>query len=222
MKEHTIVLPLCAFGNIFYNSLILSHHCVIDINENYQKQTWRNRYDVLNAHGIQTLTIPVLSQKGQKISTSDIQIDNQLPWQRTHFRTIRAAYGSSPFYEHYIALIEPLFLKPYKRLLDFNQDSLTLVLNELNYQKSIQFSNEYISATEGMIDLRPFFKPSKFKQVNFKEVAYVQTFADRLGFIPNLSILDMLFNCGPESAWLIHQNESETAHFTIFDPQKNK
>jgi hypothetical protein len=222
MKEKTIILPLCAFGNIFYYTLLLRHNCVIDLFENYPKQTWRNRYDVINAHGLQTLTIPVLGQKGRKISTAEIKIDNRLPWQRTHLRTIQAAYGSSPFYEHYIEVIEPLFSKEYELLSDFNRDSLTLILSELNLQNTIQFSNEYINASEGETDLRPYFKPSKFSQINFNEISYVQTFADRMGFIPNLSILDMLFNTGPESARLIKQHETETAHFTIFDPQKNK
>jgi hypothetical protein len=220
MKENTTILPLCTFGNIFYYTLLLRHNCIIDLYENYPKQTWRNRYDVLNSHGLQTLTIPVVGQKGEKISTAEIKIDNRLPWQRTHLRTIQAAYGSAPFYEHYIELIEPLFSKEYEYLSAFNRDALTLILSELKHEKVIQFSNQYVKASEGDTDLRPFFKPSKFNQIKFKEISYVQTFADRMGFVPNLSILDMLFNNGPASARLIQQHETETAHFTIFDPQK--
>lgn len=222
MKENTLILPLCAFGNVFYFTLLLRHNCVIDLHENYPKQTWRNRYDLINAHGLQALTIPVQSQKGLKISTAEITIDNQLAWQRTHLRTIQAAYGSSPFYEHYIELLEPLFLKHFERLSDFNQEALNLIIEAINPKLSIQYSKHYLTVTENHTDLRPFFKPSQFNQIKYPEIVYLQTFADRLGFIANLSILDMLFNCGPDSARLINYLELEAAHFTIFDPQKNK
>jgi hypothetical protein len=222
MKENTFILPLCAFGNIFYYTLLLRFNCVIDLHENYPKQTWRNRYDILNAYGLHTLTIPVQGQKGEKISTAEIAIDNRLPWQRTHLRTIQAAYGSSPFYEHYIEMLEPLFTKPFERLSDFNQGALKIIIEELNHNISIQYSKQYITAAENQTDLRPHFKPSQFSGVKFPEIVYVQTFADRLGFVSNLSILDMLFNNGPDSARLIYQLELEATHFTIFDPQKNK
>jgi len=217
--DKNIVLPVCTLGNIFYYSVLTSESVVIDVFENYLKQTWRNRYDILGPNGVQSLTVPVQSQTGQKISVRHIKIDNRLPWQRTHLRSIKTSYGSSPYYEHYIELIEPLYKMQFEHLTDFNLHAFNMIQQQLFPQLKIVFSESYIEPSATNIDLRPYFKPVRFSQIRHQPLTYLQTFADRFEFQPNLSVLDLLFNAGPNSPQMLFEHQTKAGQFTIFDPQ---
>jgi hypothetical protein len=215
--EH--ILPSCSFGNTFYYGLLLNEKCIVDTFENYLKQTWRNRYDILGANGKLTLTVPVLGQKGAKIPTKEIYIDNQLLWQRNHLRSIIAAYGSSPYFEHYIDQISSVFSKKYDLLIDFNQEAARILWEILQVKEPIIYSKHYIEKDNSAIDLRPYFKPARFKLIKKETTSYLQTFADKFNFIPNLSILDMVFNLGPEVSENLRTHHFKAGQFVIFDPQ---
>ena len=105
-----MILPIVPFGNIEWWSLALQCKTPhLSYFENYQKQTWRNRYDILGANGVQKLTIPVTKASGTKVKTSQIQIFNEENWQNIHWRSIKSAYGSSPFWIYYSDVLEELF-----------------------------------------------------------------------------------------------------------------
>jgi len=217
--EKTIILPFCTLGNVFYYSIFLSNPVVIDVFENYRKQTWRNRYDIMGPNGVQSLTVPVQGQTGKKIAMCDIKIDNRLPWQRTHFRSIITAYGSSPFYEHYIEIFEPLYSRKFEHLIDFNTEAFKTIQQQISPELNIKFSTKYVEVNDSNIDLRPYFKPLHFSQIGHQPLTYLQTFSDRFEFIPNLSVLDLIFNAGPDSASMLIEHKLKAGHFTIFDPQ---
>jgi hypothetical protein len=218
-SDKNIVLPVCTLGNVFYYSVLTSESVVIDVFENYLKQTWRNRYDIMGPNGVQSLTVPVQSQTGQKISVQHIKIDNRLPWQRTHHRSIKTSYGSSPYYEHYMELIEPLYKIQFEHLIDFNLYAFNIIQQQLFPQLKIAFSESYVEPGTSNIDLRSYFKPVRFSRIQHQPLTYLQTFADRFEFQPNLSILDLLFNNGPDSLMMIIEHQSKAGRFTIFDPQ---
>lgn len=189
-----MVLPLLPFGNIEWWSLALQCEPIqLNYFENYQKQTWRNRYDILGANGVQKLTIPVSRPSGVKIKTAEVQIFNEENWRNIHWRSIKSAYGSSPFWIYYSDPLEELFHKPHESLAEFCRASIGYVLEELQLENSLLEVNSDI-------DLQNFkhldFKPSKSV---FESKSYLQVFADRFEFQQNLSILDVMFNLGPES-----------------------
>lgn len=196
--SHTI-LPLTTFGNTFFCHYLLNNPVVIDLGENYQKQTWRNRYDILGGNGPISLTIPVVGQKGEKIAVEKIEIDSEKSWQAHHWKTLKSAYASAPYFEHYAPDLEPLFHQRFNRLSEFNLAALGLLANWLEVEQNWQISREYYRASKKDLDLRPFFKPSRFNSSWIEVPAYTQVFSERFAFSGNCSILDLIFNLGPET-----------------------
>jgi WbqC-like protein family len=191
-----IVLPLIPFAPIVYFSLINSNIVTFEIFENYPKQTYRNRYSILAANGVISLTIPVVGQEGIKTIVSDVLIDNRVNWQELHFRSIESAYRSSAFYDHYMDIFYQLFQKKYEKLMDFNIDSLELIFKILKLKTEILKTTEFIVKPENTVDFRNKFKPSKqnWEQNYFNN--YFQVFLYKFGFQKNLSIIDLIFNEG--------------------------
>ena len=195
------VLPLCCFPNIHWVATFLSPKCevVVDLYENYVKQSFRNRFEILGPNGRQLLTVPVVGQKGQRIAMNQIEIVEG-KWQKEHLHTLKTAYSSSPFYEHYQHQPEQLFLSPPLLLMDFNKKALEFCLEELGVEKDPHFSSEYQRAAFET-DLRNEMKKSE-GPLAVKE--YNQVFEDRFAFESNLSVLDLLFNLGPEGLLHFH------------------
>ena len=217
VSQQTKILPLCPFGNVFFCHFLLREKVIIDLGENYPKQTWRNRYDVPGPNGLLQLTIPVVGTKGQKVPAGQILIDNQQPWADQHRKTLRAAYGSAPFFEHYAPAIEDLLSKRYRLLTDFNRATLKLIQNWLSLSGETSLSNSWIEPGSDNLDLRPYFKPAHFKELKFDTHEYIQVFTDRFNFIPNCSVLDLIFNLGPESRTYLQQCRFEESQITILD-----
>ncbi len=198
----TKVLPITTFPNIYWYSLYLAADDVIlEQHENYQKQTWRNRYDIADPHGKVSLTIPIIGQKGIKTSVQEIRIKDS-NWARTHLRTIETAYNSSPYYLYFEDDLKRLFETPYDILLDFNIASLNFINDCLQIEEKHTLSGSYMEGT--IEDYRSNFKASK-KQITCPE--YLQVFTSKYSFIPNLSLLDLVFNLGSE-ALLYLENHS--------------
>lgn len=190
---------MCAFGNVFYSHFLLRERVVIDLGEHYPKQTARNRYDILGAHGLLHLTIPVKGQKGQKIPMDQMEIDNRNNWRALHWKTIQAAYGSAPWFEHYAPELQPLYHREYRQLIEFNLAAFKLVNQWLNWPAQVQFEEKYVRADANHLDLRTYFKPVHFRRLQFHTPEYIQVFSDRHGFSPNSSVLDLVFNLGPQT-----------------------
>ena len=196
------ILPLTYLGNILYYAHLTSGRCTIDIHYNYIKQTYTNRCSIISANGIQDLTIPIIKPK-EKTPIKDIRISSHDNWQQLHWRAIQSAYNSTPFYEYFCDDYLPFYQKKWDFLLDFNLKIQEKTLELLNFQKIEPYlSDTYIEKSNfNTKDLREVINPKKFdvSLYNNLNTPYYQIFNQKFGFMPNLSIIDLLFNMGNEA-----------------------
>jgi len=168
----------------------------IDGHEHYIKQTYRNRCYILAANGKLALTIPVIKTEGNHTPANKILIDYSERWQQNHWRAIQSAYNSSPFFLFYQDEIRPFFETKHEYLFDLNLSILRVMLAQLGLSTIIETSNSYQKEYEGMADYRNSISPKL--ETSIELPPYFQVFDNKFGFTPNLSILDLLFNLGPE------------------------
>ena len=170
--------------------------------ENFGKQSYRNRCNILTANGVIPLTVPV-EKANSKTLIKDLRIVYSTPWQKLHFKGIESAYKNSPYYEYYIDNLLPFFQKRETFLWDLNQAVLSTVQELLRIRKDIRFTADYVPAGEGdYADLRNAIHPKPSRRTpgyEFTAKPYRQTFSDRFPFVPDLSILDLLFCCGTDA-----------------------
>jgi hypothetical protein len=167
----------------------------------YQKKTYRNRAVLLGANGPITLSVPVVKPTSIKMPDKDVRIAYDMPWQANHWRTIVSAYRSSPFFEYYADDLAPFYNKKEVFLIDLNVKLTQAIIEALGMGVEISLSNSYIETTTDYCDIKKLIEPSIGPQKNLS--AYRQVFSDRHGFVPNLSILDLLFCKGPEAVELL-------------------
>jgi len=183
----------------YFTKFLLYDTICLEIHENYQKQTYRNRCNILSGNGPLALTIPVTKDQ-PKVLTKDVRIDNTLEWQKNHWTSIESAYSSSPFFEFMADDFAPFYGKQFDFLLDFNMGLLELILDHLELDTTVRFTGTYQKQPgASWDDLRDLIHPKQRMQrpdSNFNPVFYYQVFQSRFGFIPNLSIIDLLFNEG--------------------------
>ena len=184
----------------YFASIIHARRVTIEQHGTYRKQSSRNRCSIFGPSGLQSLTVPVERGSFHRVAVDEITIDYSRPWQENHLRSMKTAYNSSPFYE-YMAdeLLQPI-LNNHSRLLDLNNEILDVILDFLETGAEITRSSEYISEPGGLSDLRESIDPKKAADNPRPEMPfYFQVFSIEKGFIPDLSILDLIFNMGPES-----------------------
>lgn len=187
----------------YYSALAKAETVFIEHCDFYLKQTYRNRCHIAAANGQMSLSIPVEKASGEKILTRDVRISEHNDWQVHHWRSIESAYNSTPFFEYYKDDLLTFYEKKWTFLWDFNQEIQSKILELLDLQPVIQFTNEYkIKLDENILDLRESIHPKK--ENSFGECKpYYQVFEQRFGFQPYLSIIDLLFNMGNESQLVI-------------------
>jgi len=198
------VLSSAYFPNIQYLSKFLIYNTVIiDVNENFQKQSFRNRCYIQTANGVSPLVVPV--RKYFHCQIKDIEIDYSEDWQKNHFRAILSAYKNSAFFEHYFDYFKPFFEKKEKFIVDLNIKILDVTFKQLQLKNNYVLSECFIEDTT-IINFREKIHPKIVKNEYdeaFVPINYMQVFSERHGFSPNLSILDLLFNNGPMSTSVI-------------------
>ncbi len=182
---------------------------ILEANENFNKQSYRNRAYILGANGKLALTIPV--QKGsQKTIITDVKIDYKTDWNRKHWQSIKSAYGKSPFFIHYADFLEDIYENPPQLLWEFNYKILTICQKLLRIQIPINKTQHFEKETDNKtIDKRNNISPKKPAIFSHKE--YYQTFGNKFentthtttNFQNNLSILDLLFNEGTNAKTLL-------------------
>lgn len=175
--------------------------------ENYQKGSLRNRCYIAGPNGVQRLSIPLAKGKHQQTPVREVRIAYDEPWQRQHWRSIRTAYGNAPFFEHYADELAVFYEHRFEFLFDFNLAILTHV-----FQKKFGWKGQFV-LTEAWVppaipvsaaDLRQAFSGEQHEwPAWFHPARYAQVFAERTGFIPNLSVLDLLFCCGKHAGELL-------------------
>lgn len=192
----TIITELHYLPSTAYFAQILkSESLMLELNENYQKQGYRNRCYILTANGINSLTIPVLNSTLKNIK--DIRIDYSQNWQMNHLRSIKTAYGNSAFFIYYFEEFEKIIMSKKQFLVDVNMELLTKCLNILKLEKKITFTKTFEKEYNlPLIDKRNHFSIENLKPqiLNENNVAYYQLFGSE--FVKNLSIIDLIFNEG--------------------------
>lgn len=179
-----------------YSAIVSSNEVVFEMEDNFQKQTYRNRCYIYGANGKQLLNIPIKhkSSTGRK-KTKDTLIENDFPWQNQHLKSLQSAYRASPFFEFFEDDLAIIFNKKYKYLHDVNIDTFLFVTDAL------QLNQTYKRTTEYQVNVTNDFRGLAIAKSGYnpKIETYIQMFDDKHGFIPNLSILDLLFMEGSNS-----------------------
>jgi hypothetical protein len=205
-----VISSVIPFPNIFWWCKVLQADEVVwDVQEHFEKMTFRNRYHIAGANGLLKMSIPIHGGREHKSVMGETRIANQDNWQKQHWRTIVSAYSNTPYFEFYRDSLEQLFNTSFEKLADFNLAAIHWLKQQLNIyfheEKTEQYRKEYPDA---LFDLRQFqfaketFQPSSFSNSS-NLPTYHQVFEERNGFIPNLSLLDLLFAEGPYALrWL--------------------
>ncbi|WP_313384403.1 WbqC family protein [Chishuiella sp.] len=184
------------FGPIdYYAEMLKSENLSIEVFENFQKQTYRNRMNILGANGKLMLNIPIL-HNGTRLF-KDLQPSYEYDWQKEHFKSIKSAYRSSPYFEYYEDDIAPFYEQKEKYLLDFNLKTIDFINQKLKLDLAID-KTENFEKINIENDFRNQFSAKKEPQYKLPE--YAQVFDEKFGFIEGLSILDLLFSEGPSTA----------------------
>lgn len=200
-------MPSAYWAPISYYTALYRHGgAVIEQHDAYIKQTYRNRCTIVGAQGVQVLTVPI-EKPAPRMLMRDIRISDHGNWRHLHRSAIASAYGSSPFYEYYADDINRFYEQRYDYLIDYNCAQIESVCAWLGINLDISRSDSYLSATPGdVVDLREAIHP---KHPDMERLAaympkpYYQVFSARHGFMPDLSILDLLCNMGNESLLLL-------------------
>jgi hypothetical protein len=197
------ILPLACFPDVRFLSVLhqAPGQCLLEINDHYERQTLRNRYQLVGSQGDIKLSIPCSTQPEKHYSTT--KINYLSTWQRTHWRTITACYSRAPYYIYYISAIESLFQHSYPSIFEFNYEALRTLctLWNMNIPNYTDEWRQY--PADQFMDLRPWIDPSTLQQTSFTE--YFQVFSDKNGFSGGCSALDILFNCGPDAPQLFER-----------------
>lgn len=199
----TPIFPTAYFGSIaYYKSLFSFPSILIEGNENFVKQSLRNRCDIQSSNGVQQLSVPVVKINGSKTKTKDIILSYDTDWQKNHWKSIQSAYSSSPYFEHYEGEVKSLIMNSESNLLKFNKTIHDSISNWLGIETDINFTDEFDMELSKEVNFRnKFDKNSPIDISVFKH--YNQVFENEVGFIPNLSILDGIFALGPMARKLI-------------------
>ncbi len=209
-------VPVCATAYLapvqYYAHLYASSAgAVEDVCEHYRKQTYRNRCYIATPQGPQPLTVPVERGDASHTAVRDIRLSGHGDWRRQHWTALVSAYESSPFFEYYADDFRPVYERSYKYLVDFNDALRAVVLSLLGLDRPVYRSERYITPAaipSGTADLRELVSPKGGTEADtrFRPVPYYQVFSARTGFLPNLSIADLLFNMGQESRLVLRDS----------------
>ncbi len=192
----------------YFTKFILYPQVMLEQHEHYQKGGYRNRCKIVNANSTQLLTVPLEKGKNEQQSIRDVKISYVDNWQRIHWTSIQSAYGNAPFFEHYADHFSGFFDTKQETLFDLNRVILHQILRILQLDTNIQPSTTFEKKPTLYIDFRNKIstrKSNTFVDENFVPIHYSQVFEEKHGFLPNLSILDLIFCKGPEALSYLEQ-----------------
>lgn len=191
----------------YYTKLAAFDKIFIEQHDHYMKQTYRNRCTIAGPDGEIALSVPIVKPESPKCPMKDIRISDHGNWRHMHWNAIESAYNSTPFFEYYKDDFHPFYEKKYEFLADFNEALCRLICQLIDIEPDMERTTEYkMEFTPEEYDFRETIHPKKdFRQTDpeFVPRPYYQVFEARHGFRPNLSIIDLLFNMGPESLLIL-------------------
>lgn len=199
-----VLLSTTYFGPVqWYQKLYRSDEVQIERYESFLKQTYRNRCLIATTQGVQALTVPVEHHNCQFIR--DLRISDHGNWRHLHWNALQSAYGESPFFEYYQDDIRPFFEKHWTFLFDFNEEIREKMCELIDIQPKVSSTSKFVAQhTDSIKDYRNVITPKHpVPDSDFVSKPYYQVYQQKNGFLPNLSILDLLFNMGPESIFYL-------------------
>lgn len=194
----------------YYARLYAAREAVVDVHEHYVKQTYRNRCCIATPQGPLALTVPVVRNKNSRGDICEVEVSSHGNWRHLHWNALVSAYESSPFFEYYADDFKRVLNTNFRLLTDLNRAFHELIVELLALDCRVRESTAYQIAAPGDLDLREVISPKAPSDADaaFRPVPYYQVFAARTGFLPNLSIADLLFNMGPESRLILRDSLS--------------
>jgi hypothetical protein len=200
-KKESLLIDLQYFPCVNYAKVLFSStHVEISLDEPYKKMTFRNRCVIIGSNGLINLSVPVEKGRNQRIPYAEVKIAYQENWQLQHWRTIVSCYNRSPYFEYYADKLAPLFQTQFEYLFQLNMAALEKITGILKAEMP-----EIVKGIpENTLDFRDRWLPKNYD--NQFVIKYDQLFQDRIGFKPNVSILDLLFIEGPNCKNLLNQN----------------
>lgn len=203
-----VALSIAYLPNIQYFTKLLAGKPVrLEACETYPKQSYRNRCEILGANGRLALSIPVLQILGNHTPIRQVEIDNSTAWQNQHWRAIQSAYSKSAYFDFVSDFIHPFYKQKFNNLWDFDRALLAAIMQFLEVKANISVTSTFeLTPSAGFSDFRTQISP-KVTWTNdpqFVATPYFQMFAHKFGFVPNLSIIDLLFNEGLNSLEIIN------------------
>ena len=187
----------------WYQKLNRYDECLIERHESFIKQTYRNRMVIATTNGPLALTIP--TTHGDSMAMKDIRISDHANWRHVHWNALLSAYGESPFFPYYQDDIRPFYEKKYEFLFDFNMETMEKMIELLDIRPKVSVTDEYVSIQHSTFntpisDFREAIRPKHpLPDPEFTPARYYQVYEQKHGFLPNMSILDLLFNEGNEA-----------------------
>jgi len=197
------IIPVFYLGPVQYFTKFLRHNPILTEQcGNYIKQSYLNRCVILSANGPISLSIPVICPAHPKSLLESVLIDYHTPWNKIHWKAIESAYGKSPYFEFYADDFIPFYNRQYERLMDYNLRLLKLILRILGIDQPLTRTPVWQDSWPGFADYREGIHPKQNRRKDdpeFNAIPYYQVFSPRFGFVPNLSIIDLIFNEGPDA-----------------------
>ena len=207
MTSNKVLLSTTYFGPVqWYQKLYRAEHITIEQWESFQKQTYRNRCLIATTQGVQALTVPVEKPANGSNCIKDLRISDHGNWRHLHWNALQSAYGESPFFDYYQDDIRPFYEKRWTFLLDFNEAIRQKMCELIDFEPRVDYSSEYIVDSKAIAsdDYRTAINPKHPAQDDeFEPKPYYQVYQTKHGFLENLSVIDLLFNMGPESIFYL-------------------
>ena len=196
----------------YYAKLLAYDHVFVEQHDHYLKQTYRNRCTIAAPDGPLALSIPTVKPQEAKCPMRDIRISDHGNWRHLHWNAIESAYNHTPFFEYYKDDFRPFYERKFEFLMDFNEALMRLVCSLIDIDLDGRLSRTKSYRTDFLpheADFRERIHPKRdylSDDPDFRPAPYYQVFQERLGFLPNLSIIDLLFNMGPESLLVLRES----------------